>query len=150
MVSTNSGRTFASRNSASAVSCHPDATSAQIAWVTCSTSMLLAFYRLSKDGSQKALPIAGPGTGGTFLDPLGDQTAYFGTAVGSHAGLYLTRDGGSTFARVAALPTLLVRSMKTDQLVFLDTSVGIAPLSGPHLLRTGDGGHTWHRVSFVH
>jgi hypothetical protein len=149
-VSQDSGRTFAPRDTSHAVSCHPDATSAQTTWTTCSTGMLLAFYRLSAEGKPERLPVAGSGTGGTFLDPLGDWDAYFGTAAGHHAGLYRTHDGGRTFDRVASLPRLLVRSMKTDQLVFLDPSVGIAPLRGPNVLRTGDGGRTWHTVRLVH
>jgi photosystem II stability/assembly factor-like uncharacterized protein len=150
MMSTDSGRTFATSNTSNAVACYPDATSAQITWTTCSTGMFLAFYRHSGEGNQEKLPIAGAGTGGTFLDPLDDQDAYFGTAIGNHAGLYLTRDGGHTFDRVASLPRLLVRAMKTDQLVFLNTSVGIAPLSGPNLLRTTNGGRSWHTVGFTH
>jgi hypothetical protein len=149
MMSTDSGRTFAPSNTSNAVACYPNATSAQITWTTCSTGMLLAFYRHSGEMNPQKLPIAGAGTGGTFLNPLDDHDAYFGTAMGSDAGLYLTRDGGHTFDRLAGLPRLLVRSMNTGQLVFLDTAIGIAPLSGPNLLRTSNGGHTWHAVRFT-
>jgi hypothetical protein len=150
MMSTDAGATFAPGTTSNGIACYPDATSPQIVWITCSTGMFLAFYRLSGEGNQQKLPIAGAGTGGTFLDPLDDQEAYFGTAIGSHAGLYLTRDGGHTFDRVASLPRLLVRSMKTDQIVFLNTAVGIAPLSGSNLLRTSNGGRSWHTVRFTH
>jgi hypothetical protein len=150
MMSTDSGRTFAPTNTSNAIACHPEATSRQVMWNSCSTGMLLTFSRLSGQGNQEQLPIAGTGTGGTFLDPLDDQEAYFGTAAGNRAGLYLTRNGGHTFNRVANLPRQLVRAMNTDQLVFLNTAVGFAPLSGPYLLRTINGGRSWHTVRFTH
>ncbi len=137
-----SGRTFARSNPIAAISCDPVATSPRVVWASCSTGMMEAFLHATTGEPARLLPVSGAGTADTFLDPLSDSRAYFGTAAGHHPGLYLTRDGGRSFTKVADLPRRLIRSAGFRP-TFLDGHVGISPLNGLTLLRTTDGGHTW-------
>ena len=145
--STNSARTFTTLPPTTyAVTCSPAATSVRVIWTSCRTGTMLAFQRTSGGGSGRSLPVEGAGTGDTFLDPLSDSVAYFGTAFGRQAGLYRTRDGGRRFTSVAGFPRRAARSGIAAQVTFLDTRVGLAILRGLNLLRTADGGHTWRRI----
>ncbi|MGZ6797978.1 MAG: WD40/YVTN/BNR-like repeat-containing protein [Nocardioidaceae bacterium] len=144
--SVNSARTFTTLPPTYAVVCSPAATSVRVVWTSCRTGMMFAFQRTSGRGPVRSLPVAGAGTGDTFLDPLSDSVAYFGTAVGRQAGVYRTRDGGRTFTRVAGFPRPAARSGVASQVTFLDTRVGLAILTGPNVLRTIDRGHTWRRI----
>ena len=74
--------------------------------------------------------------------------AYFGTGTGTGAAagrLYLSRDGGATFARYGQLPASF-RSGTPAQLMFLTIRSGLSWIQGGPLMRTRDGGATWTTV----
>ncbi len=77
--SSDAGATFTTRPGPDAVACAPAATSQQVVWLSCSTGMLTAFQRARLDQPATNLPVDGAGTGGTFLAPVSDQVAFFGT-----------------------------------------------------------------------
>jgi photosystem II stability/assembly factor-like uncharacterized protein len=95
------------------------------------------FFYATTDGSNWTR-LAAPGDGGTadFVDPM---HGWF-TASG-RGGTYATSDGGQTWSR---LPDPGGRRLGAN-LDFVSPLVGWA--STPYsVLRTVDGGHTWHRV----
>ena len=128
------------------VVCSLAATSRQVIWSSCATGMLMAFARTEQPGPARSLPVVGSGTGDTFLDALSDRVAYFGTAVGRRAGLYLTHNGGHTFHRVAAFPRGASRSGYAPDFAFLSEQTALCAVPGSSLLRTSNGGRTWHAV----
>lgn len=102
---------------------------------------------LRPDGADRRPHVLGREFGTTsdsFIDPLSDTTAYVGRSLAHRDDLYLTRDGGVTFARVAALP----RAFRTGfELTFPDRRVGYAVTDQRReLYRTVDGGRTWTLV----
>lgn len=102
---------------------------------------------LRPDGADRRPHVLGREFGTTsdsFIDPLSDTTAYVGRSLAHSDDLYLTRDGGVTFARVAALP----RAFRTGfELTFPDRRVGYAVTDQRReLYRTVDGGRTWTLV----
>jgi photosystem II stability/assembly factor-like uncharacterized protein len=124
-----------------AVSCGLDATSPSVAWLTCSGGMMLTLP-CGPQGGWARLPVTGSGTGNTFLDPVSDTSAWFGTGAGHAAGLYLSRDAGTMFTKIAPLPAAF-ESGTAANMAFLSPRTGLSWAWGGPLLRTTDGGHTW-------
>jgi len=141
--SADGGRSFR-QAAVTAVGCWLAATSPAVAWLSCSGGMMLTFDRWV-GGRLARLPVTGAGTGNTFLDPVSDTAVYFGTAVGDAAGLYLSRDAGARFARIARLPAAL-GSGTAAHMVFVTIRTGLAWADGGPLLRTTDSGATWATV----
>jgi photosystem II stability/assembly factor-like uncharacterized protein len=140
LASANSGRSFHRQAAMAAFACGASAASPTVAWVTCSEGMSLAFTRYAS-GARRALPVTGAGTGNTFLNPLSASVAIFGTALGRFAGLYVTRNGGRSFAKTGRLPGRSAGISTT--VTFLTPNDGFALAYGGELLRTTNGGKTW-------
>lgn len=145
--SSDAGASFTTRPGPAAVNCEPVATSAQVIWTSCSTGMLMAFQRTRLDEAAYGLPVIGAGTGNTFLDPVSDDVAYFGTALGQKAGLFVTHDGGHRFTKVSAGPPGYASAGSTYVVSFLTPDVGLAAADDAGLFRTIDGGVTWRAVN---
>jgi hypothetical protein len=143
LVSASSGRSFHRQAALAAVACWASAASASVVWVTCSEGMSLAFTRFAP-GARQALPVTGAGTGNTFLNPLSASVAIFGTSLGQFAGLYVTRNGGRSFAKTGRLPGPSAGISTT--VTFLTARDGFALVYGGALLRTANGGKTWVAV----
>jgi hypothetical protein len=124
-----------------AVGCGLTATSPAVAWLTCSGGMMLTFDRWST-GRLMRLPVTGSGTGNTFLDPVSDTSAWFGTGAGNAAGLYLTRDAGTRFTKIGRLPPAF-RSGTAATMLFLNPRTGLSWACGGPLQRTTNGGRSW-------
>jgi len=135
------GGRFFRQAAVTAVSCGLETTSPSVAWLTCSGGMMLTFGRWSR-GRLARLPVTGSGTGSTFLDPVSDTSVWFGTSAGHAAGLYLSRDTGTRFTKIAPLPAAF-RSGTAANMLFLNLRTGLSWTWGGPLLRTTNGGHTW-------
>lgn len=144
LASADAGRSFR-RTTVPAIGCWLAATSPAVAWLTCSTGMMLTFDR-SAGGRLARLPVTGAGTGNTVLAPVSGTAAYFGTGTGAAAGrLYLSRDGGAAFTRSGRLPASF-RSATAAHLMFLTIRSGLSWTDGGLLMRTSDRGATWTTV----
>lgn len=145
--STDAGATYLSAPATSCVEATVVATSSHVVWISCATGMMVGFYRTEDGRPDVNLPIGGAGTGNTFLDALTDDTAVFGTAVGDHAGLYLSSDRGTHFTRLADIPEAFTNSGHSlDDIAFLTPLVGLAITDRSALHRTTNGGRTWQSV----
>jgi len=143
--STDSGRAFHQETALAAVACWSAATSVSVVWLSCSEGMSVAFQRFTVGSARsRLLPVTGAGTGNTFLDPLSDRIAYFGTALGSRAGLYLSRNSGRSFTRTGRLPG--PDAGISTSVTFLNVRDGLALIDGSRLLRTTDTGASWTSV----
>ena len=144
LSSADAGRSFR-RTTVPAIGCWLAATSPAVAWLTCSGGMMLTFGRWAS-GRLARLPVTGAGTGNTVLAPVTGTAAYFGTGTGTAAGrLYLSRDGGATFARSGRLPASF-RPGTPAHLMFLTIRSGLSWTDGGLLTRTSDGGASWTTV----
>jgi hypothetical protein len=144
--STDGARTFATIGHVNATFCTGQATSARVLWASCGTGMMMAFHRLEAGQPIQDLAVHGAGTGGTFLDPVDDRVAYFGSPASQRPVLQKTTDGGRHFLRVAPFPPALARSANPTSITFLTASTGLAVRDGRAVFRTTDGGHTWRRI----
>jgi photosystem II stability/assembly factor-like uncharacterized protein len=140
-VSTNGGRSFATTRQISAISCGSSASDDRTLWLSCSTGMLTAFYRVTGRALHlRKLPVTGAGTLNTFVDVVGG-TAYFGTAGGAKAGLYRSHDGAA-FTKVTDWPAAF-GSSRPVAITFLNRDDGVAVVAGKPAVHTTDGGRTW-------
>lgn len=140
-----SGHSFHREAALTAIACWAAATSARVVWATCPEGMSVSFLRLTAGSTHpRQLPVTGAGTGNTFLDPLSDNAVYFGTALGPHAGLSLSRDAGRSFTRTGPLPG--PSSGISTSLALLTARDGLALVPGAALYRTTNSGASWIRV----
>ena len=141
--SSNAGATFSTQPGPAAVACSPTATSRQVVWLSCSTGMAMAFQRIRLDQPATGLGVSGAGTGGTFLAPLSDQVAFFGTGLGQDAGLYVTENGGRNFSKVSSGPPGYTGQTTSYTFSFLTPQIGLAAAYSGGLFRTSDAGASW-------
>ncbi len=146
VTSTDAGASLTTRPGPVGVRCSPVATSAQAIWTSCSTGMSMSFQRVSGSGAEVTLDVGGSGTAGTFLDPVSDDVAFFGSEAGQWAGLYVTHDAGLRFTKVSDGPPGYLSSAWSPNLRFLSPSVGLTVGDGFVLYRTTDSGVTWRPV----
>jgi photosystem II stability/assembly factor-like uncharacterized protein len=143
--SVNSGRSFHRELALTAVACGPTASSTQVVWLLCSQGMSVDFQRFVVGTAHaRLLPVTGAGTGNTFLTPLSNTIAYFGTALGQRAGLWLSRNAGRSFTRTGRLPG--PSAGLSTSVTFLTVRDGLALVPGSQLFRTGNMGASWSTV----
>jgi photosystem II stability/assembly factor-like uncharacterized protein len=143
--SDDSGHSFQREAALNAIACWAAATSSRVVWLSCSEGMTVSYRRLTAGRTHpRLLPVIGAGTGNSFLEPLSDDLVYFGTAVGAHAGLSLSRDAGRSFTRTGPLPG--PSSGISTSVTFLSVRDGLALVPGSTLFRTTDSGASWTKV----
>ncbi len=77
------------------------------------------------------------------IDPLNSNVVYAGT---QHDGLWVTRDGGTSWSQVSAIPTNGIGNDPGLTGIVIQGSNIFVGTSGNGVYRSGDSGLTWQRV----
>ena len=147
--STNDGVSFERAAPIGGIWCATEPFSTRVLWVSCSTGMLVAFFRSIDSGEHLTrLPVAGAGTGGAELWPVSASMAFFRNEIGgATAGFFKTRDGGRSFVRLRRLPAPFgADGRNVTEMTFGDPLHGLVLMSQGVVFRTTDGGTTWTSV----